>query len=50
MRTVVETGATPVIELGIVEQSGEAGGLGAGIYRPPLAPFEEACAALGPHP
>ena len=50
VRTVVETGATPVIELGIVEQSGEAGGLGAGIYRPPLAPFEEACAALGPHP
>ena len=46
VRTVVETGTTPVIELGIVERSGEAGGLGAGIYRPPVAPFEAACAAL----
>ena len=46
VRTVVETGTTPVIELGIVERSGEVGGLGAGIYRPPLAPFESACAAL----
>ena len=48
VRTIVETGTTPVIELGIVERSGEAGGLGAGIYRPPLAPFAAACAALAP--
>ena len=46
VRTVVGSGTTPVIELGIVERSGEVGGLGAGIYRPPLAPFEAASAAL----
>ena len=45
-RNVVARGATPVVELGIVDRDGEAGGLGAGLYRPPLAPFEEACAAL----
>ena len=47
VRTVVGTGTSPVIELGIVERSGDVGGLGAGIYRPPLAPFEAARAALG---
>ena len=45
-RSVLAHGATPVVELGIVDRDGEAGGLGAGLYRPPLAPFEEACAAL----
>ena len=45
-RTVVNAGVTPVLELGIVDASGEAGGLGAGLYRPPLSVFEQACAAL----
>ena len=45
-RNVLAHGATPVVELGIVDRDGEAGGLGAGLYRPPPAPFEEACAAL----
>ena len=46
-RSVLTHHATPVVELGIVDRSGEAGGLGAGLYRPPLAPFASACAALG---
>ena len=46
-RSVLTHQATPVVELGIVDRSGEAGGLGAGLYRPPLAPFASACAALG---
>ena len=45
-RAVVETGETPVVELGLVEKTGAGGGLGAGLYRPPLAPFAAACAAL----
>lgn len=45
-RNVVAHRATPVVELGIVDRSGEAGGLGAGLYRPPLDPFVAACAAL----
>ena len=45
-RSVLAHRATPVVELGIVDRDGEAGGLGAGLYRPPLAPFEEACTAL----
>lgn len=45
-RAVVETGEAPVVELGLVDKAGLDGGLGAGLYRPPLAPFEEACAAL----
>jgi hypothetical protein len=43
---VVETGTTPVIELGIVDKEGIDGGLGAGLYRPPITPFVEACRAL----
>ncbi|MCA8966312.1 MAG: hypothetical protein KDC48_15635, partial [Planctomycetes bacterium] len=46
-RRVVSTRATPVVELGIVHDKGIDGGLGAGLYRPPLAPFEAAVAALG---
>lgn len=46
-RRVAETGAAPVIELGIVDAAALAGGLGAGIYRPPPALFAEAAAALG---
>ena len=46
-RAVVETGTTPVVELGIVDKAGLDGGLGAGLYRPPAAPFVEACDALG---
>ena len=45
-RRVVTTGATPVVELGIVHRDGTDGGLGAGLYRPVMAPFEAACAAL----
>ena len=45
-RNVTAHGATPVVELGIVDRKGEAGGLGAGLYRPPLEPFASACAAL----
>ena len=45
-RAVVETGETPVIELGLVEKTGVDGGLGAGLYSPPSGPFEAACAAL----
>ena len=45
-RSVLAHGATPVVELGIVDRAGEAGGLGAGLYRPPLEPFRAACSAL----
>jgi hypothetical protein len=45
-RRVVDRGATPVVELGIVHRDGTDGGLGAGLYRPPMAPFVEACEAL----
>ncbi len=45
-RRVVEACATPVIELGIVDRAGIDGGLGAGLYRPPIAPFAAACAAF----
>ncbi len=45
-RRVVEACATPVVELGIVDRAGIDGGLGAGLYRPPMAPFAAACASL----
>jgi len=45
-RNVVAQHTTPVIELGIVDRTGKAGGLGAGLYRPPLDPFAAACRAL----
>ena len=45
-RNVIAQGVTPVVELGIVDRDGEAGGLGAGLYRPRLEPFASACAAL----
>ena len=45
-RHVLAHRATPVVELGIVDRSGESGGLGAGLYRPPIGPFAAACAAL----
>lgn len=45
-RAVAATGETPLVELGLVEKSGEGGGLGAGLYRPPTAPFAKAVAAL----
>ncbi len=45
-RAVVENGVVPVVELGLVEKTGVDGGLGAGLFRPPAAPFAEACAAL----
>ncbi len=45
-RRVVEARATPVVELGIVDRAGIDGGLGAGLYRPPITPFAAACAAI----
>jgi hypothetical protein len=45
-RTVVESGTVPVVELGLVDKAGTDGGLGAGLYRPPLDPFVAACEAL----
>lgn len=45
-RTVMESGAVPVVELGLVDKAGVDGGLGAGLYRPPLGPFVAACKAL----
>lgn len=45
-RRIVEVGATPVVELGIVEKTGIGGGLGAGLYRPELELFSQACATL----
>lgn len=45
-RRVVEVGSTPVVELGIVEKAGIGGGLGAGLYRPELELFNQACASL----
>ena len=45
-RAVVECGVAPVVELGFVEKEGEHGGLGAGLFRPSMDPFVEACAAL----
>jgi uncharacterized protein DUF1116 len=46
-RAVMESGAVPVVELGLVDKAGTDGGLGAGLYRPPLDLFNAACAALG---
>ncbi len=43
---VIKSGATPIVELGIVDKEGIDGGLGAGLYRPPTTPFAEACNAL----
>lgn len=45
-RVVADTETTPVVELGIVHQEGTDGGLGAGLYRPPIEPFMAACNAL----
>jgi hypothetical protein len=45
-RAVVDRGLTPVVELGIADAAGLDGGLGVGLYRPPMAPFAAACAAL----
>lgn len=45
-RRIVEVGATPVVELGIVEKTGTGGGLGAGLYRPELELFRQACTGL----
>ena len=45
-RRVVEAARTPVIELGIIDADAIEGGLGAGIYRPPMSVFSEAVTAL----
>ncbi len=46
VHAVVETGATPVIGLGILDIEGKAGRMGGGIYEMPLSPFEAAVHAL----
>ena len=46
-RAVTDLQLTPVLELGIADKYGKDGGLGVGIYRPFIKPFEEACQALG---
>lgn len=45
-RAVMGSGMVPVVELGHVDKAGTDGGLGAGLYRPPLDPFVAACEAL----
>ncbi|MBK20062.1 MAG: hypothetical protein CMM52_14610 [Rhodospirillaceae bacterium] len=45
-QAVVEENSTPIVELGIADKYGVNGGLGAGIYRPPIAPFAAACDAV----
>jgi hypothetical protein len=45
-RAIVESNVTPVLELGIADKHGINGGLGAGIYRPPMALFSGVCEAL----
>ncbi|NKB22735.1 MAG: DUF1116 domain-containing protein [Alphaproteobacteria bacterium] len=45
-RAVLASNVTPVLELGIADKYGINGGLGAGIYRPPIAPFAAACEAV----
>lgn len=49
-RAVMESGAVPVVELGLVHKAGTDGGLGAGLYRPPLDPFVAACEVLDSRP
>ncbi len=49
-RAVAASGVTPVVELGLVDKEGLDGGLGAGLYRPPVTPFIKACAALDDRP
>lgn len=45
-RAVVQTGAGPMVGLGILDREGEKGRLGGGIYDMPAAPFAAALAAL----
>lgn len=46
-RGAVAVGKGPIIGLGILDRSGEAGRLGAGIYDMPVSPFARALEALG---
>ena len=43
---VTSTRSLPIIELGCIDKHGENGGLGAGIFKPPLEIFENAVKAL----
>jgi hypothetical protein len=45
-RRVVATGKTIAVALGMLDRAGKKGRIGGGIYRPPLALFDEACRAL----
>ena len=43
---VISTSSVPIVELGCIDKHGENGGLGAGIFKPPLEIFENAVKAL----
>ena len=43
---VISTRSVPIVELGCIDKHGENGGLGAGIFKPPLEIFENAVKAL----
>ena len=45
-RRALASGRRPIVALGILDKLGEAGRLGGGIYRAPLAPFAEALEVL----
>ena len=43
---VIEKNLTPVVELGLVEKTGNHGGLGAGLYTTPMSIFTAAAESL----
>ncbi|MEU4227641.1 DUF1116 domain-containing protein [Nonomuraea sp. NPDC026600] len=45
IRRVVQSGTTPLMDVGLPGKGG--GQVGAGAYRAPMSPFQEACEALG---
>ena len=45
-RRIIQLQTSLIISLGVIDVDGENGRVGGGIYRPPLAVFSQACAAL----
>ena len=41
-KKIIETGNAPIIEMGLVEKTGQHRGIGAGIYHPPMELFHDA--------